>query len=388
MPSTQMRAGKVQRYDRQIDGFWISPDIVQFWKQFFEASANMSLNHELAAEEDETALDETQTTQGHDPYGTPSSAGADRSVTTGTHYEDDLEDTSLLDSPSFTVPKQGTPRRQPTSNRKEPRSGKKPGHKDATYADYPSPYETLKQEIEGKDSASKKPAPTTPGRRVDLGSTTPSSSSPFAMSTQKKQQNADPILHRMLDKTYRVHATPHTARKTTGRSTADQSTGAGRTKTSLPAWDSSPFSPQMQAPQLRSEIFGSPQRAPRTPGISVQKARALSGARDSFESGRKDPFSEAKHDEGVWDSSEVEDDLGISPPKTMQFVVPQSRLLQTPAREASKRIVEDLLYTAGGGEDTDDLNDAKYDDNDDIDLDLVDDSPSVVRKMGNIEESF
>jgi DASH complex subunit ASK1 len=37
----------------------------------------------------------------------------------------------------------------------------------------------------------------------------------------------------------------------------------------------------------------------------------------------------------------------MSPPKTMQFHVPQSRLLQTPAREASRRIVDDLLMTAG-----------------------------------------
>ena len=37
----------------------------------------------------------------------------------------------------------------------------------------------------------------------------------------------------------------------------------------------------------------------------------------------------------------------MSPPKTMQFHIPQSRLLQTPAREASKRIVEDLLMSAG-----------------------------------------
>jgi DASH complex subunit ASK1 len=37
----------------------------------------------------------------------------------------------------------------------------------------------------------------------------------------------------------------------------------------------------------------------------------------------------------------------MSPPKTMHFHVPQSRLLQTPAREASRRIVDDLLMTAG-----------------------------------------
>lgn len=50
----------------------------------------------------------------------------------------------------------------------------------------------------------------------------------------------------------------------------------------------------------------------------------------------------------IFDDSDDDDDLGdMSPPKTMQFHVPQSRLLQTPAREASKKIVDDLLLTAG-----------------------------------------
>lgn len=67
------------------------------------------------------------------------------------------------------------------------------------------------------------------------------------------------------------------------------------------------------------------------------------------------------------DSDDDEDGMGVgmSPPKTMQFHVPQPRLLRTPAREASKRIVEDLLLTAGGNV-TDDLED--------------EDSPSVVQR--------
>lgn len=46
-------------------------------------------------------------------------------------------------------------------------------------------------------------------------------------------------------------------------------------------------------------------------------------------------------------------DGAVSPPKTMQFSVPQSRLLQTPAAEASRRIVEDLLSSAQPGGDAD-----------------------------------
>lgn len=71
----------------------------------------------------------------------------------------------------------------------------------------------------------------------------------------------------------------------------------------------------------------------------------------------------------IWDSDSDDDDegdmgVGMSPPKTMQFHVPQPRLLRTPAREASKRIVEDLLLTAGGN----------------VTDDLEEDSPSVVQR--------
>lgn len=62
--------------------------------------------------------------------------------------------------------------------------------------------------------------------------------------------------------------------------------------------------------------------------------------------------------------------MGFSPPKTMQFHIPQGRLMRTPAREASKRIVEDLLLTAGGN----------------VTDDLEEDSPSVVRRTGVEEE--
>lgn len=64
----------------------------------------------------------------------------------------------------------------------------------------------------------------------------------------------------------------------------------------------------------------------------------------------------------------------MSPPKTMQFHVPQSRLMQTPAREASKRIVEDLLLTAGADA-TDEIEGG-----DGEELDFSEPSPSVVKR--------
>lgn len=80
-------------------------------------------------------------------------------------------------------------------------------------------------------------------------------------------------------------------------------------------------------------------------------------------------------DEITWESDSDEDaddvykQLGMSPPKTIQFAIAPGRLLQTPAREASKRIVEDLLMTAGGG-------------------DYEEDSPSMVKPGSILDDSF
>lgn len=159
-------------------------------------------------------------------------------------------------------------------------------------------------------------------------------SSPFDPTTYMqsiRKPSADPLLHRMLDKTFRIHATPHTAQKQ-----------KEKTPVNKPSWrdsDSPMSSPPVAAPQLRSEIFGSPIRqqynrpvAPRTPGISVQTP-----AKGKSKDLPPKP-SLAKKDEISWESDSDEDaegvyrELGMSPPKTIQFNLPQSRLLQTPGK--------------------------------------------------------
>lgn len=65
----------------------------------------------------------------------------------------------------------------------------------------------------------------------------------------------------------------------------------------------------------------------------------------------------------------------------MQFHVPQSRLLQTPAREASRKIVEDLLLTAGADA-TDEIEGQE-------ESGFVEEpSPSVVRKAWEEDDTF
>jgi DASH complex subunit ASK1 len=98
----------------------------------------------------------------------------------------------------------------------------------------------------------------------------------------------------------------------------------------------------------------------------------------------------------------------MSPPKTMQFHVPQSRLLQTPAREASRRIVDDLLMTAGADA-TDEIEGGSsvlgadegreltgrygrlvLDDDDDDDDFLTEEeaSPSLVKRAQGMDDTF
>ena len=163
----------------------------------------------------------------------------------------------------------------------------------------------------------------------------------------------DPLLHRVLEKNYRIQATPHkpTARGTPVRSAATAAAGQ-RERT---AWQDSPASsPEMAIPKLRSEAFMSPyksfaassrggassgaagrqrstpaaSRGPRTPGVSVQTPMSKK-TRQALADGSIKGKEKYEID---WESDEDDDDLygGISPPKTIQFALPPSKLLQTP----------------------------------------------------------
>ena len=308
----------------------------QFWKQFFEASANVSLSGVEEREEEEE--DETYT-QSHDnasTYETTETSTADETLRAdGEEQHYDHTNDSLLDNIEVSG---STPRRP------RPKSG-------TAFAGYASPYETLKSEMKGRtggdnDEADESIVPTTPGPQSRLPdmSMTPQGSSPFEAgpppSTQKRTAGADHqvLLHRVLDKNYRVQATPHKTPKPKAKPVGG--------KASWRDLDSPMSSPPAAAPQLRAEIFSSPVRLaynnphqaqthapPRTPGVSVQtpaKGKAWAGTDVTRSTKKKDK------DEITWESDSDEDpegvyrELGMSPPKTIQFSMPQSRLLQTP----------------------------------------------------------
>lgn len=140
------------------------------------------------------------------------------------------------------------------------------------------------------------------------------------------EQARDPLLHRILDKTYRIRSTPHK--------------NAPPLSAQRHAWQDSPgSSPEMAVPRLRSEAFMSPLKgrgragAPRTPGISVQTPRK-GEADDVFGAEPKPPKYEID-----WDSDSDGGVGAMSPPKTIQFALPPSKLLQTPGKFAVPGLV-------------------------------------------------
>lgn len=180
-------------------------------------------------------------------------------------------------------------------------------------------------------------------------------------------RNKDPLLHRVLDKNYRIQATPHKPTgvspikwKVTGKdkNVPQQGQGQGqggdkgKGKGKLPDWkdDSLMSSPEMAIPTLRSAAFMSPVKyggggrgrrpsgtpgGPRTPGVSVQTPATAKKTKDVF-AGKDEESRGRQKDEITWasDGEGGDDDEGLyggmSPPKTIQFALPPSKLLQTP----------------------------------------------------------
>ncbi|EAA32681.2 hypothetical protein GE21DRAFT_6645 [Neurospora crassa] len=412
----------VEQYGEHSKSVWES---TKFWKQFFEASANVSLSgyEELANGNETTVLNSNEeSTSAHDqttPAGTPHPQSAGRS-----------HDITIDDESSATFNAQGQNQvRQRTTNDSvltdtgDDLSGSTP-RPPATksipsrpqFANLDSPYEQLRRrELKAAAEASK-----TPGfgsgsggdtmedddselifqqhtARLPDMSMTPhrAQNTPFGEQQQQRggTANKDPILHRMPDRNYRVGATPHKGHQASGVSPIKWKVtekkpplidpkGKGKAREEKPLWqDSFMSSPEMEVPQLRSAAFMSPIRsayrgntraaaaayaarsAPRTPGVSVQTPLAGRKTKDVFSANAanahtnagKTPIPkgtvEAKKrylEEIDWESDSEQDPFGgMSPPKTIQFALPPSKLLQTPAREASKKIVENLLLTAG-----------------------------------------
>lgn len=232
-----------------------------------------------------------------------------------------------LDLSSLTVsPSHNTPRPLAKQKAQQP-----------AFAEYPSPYETLRQEINNTTvdatALSQATAPETPNRPQftmdDIAATPrsspylpPPTSIPRPSTTRK---HTDPLLHRVLDRNYRVQATPLTNTRFTNFQSKTAASPATTRRVRTANLDSTlSSSPEVAPPELHPEIFTSPERKHVIPGVSV-----LTPSR-----GKSQIPKAPTRTPGIWDSDEDdlddEIDFGQSPPKTMQFHVPQHRLLKTP----------------------------------------------------------
>ncbi|KAJ5917479.1 hypothetical protein N7466_011033 [Penicillium verhagenii] len=379
----------VAQYTEHSRDVW---DGAKFWKQFFEASANVSLSgyeeqpkdddtvqEQTAMEEEDLTADMTQSTSHEDQsYDTPTSQRHNMHHGHG----DDLDLTELA-----------------ISSHSTPRGPSQYVDDDMTTSSVEhSSYEDLRRQINEADAPFSMPdsstLPSTPGRQPFFphgASAESPMSSPFIPPASAKYQSAsrdtryqkpsDPVLHQMLDKTYRVQATPlgknyHNPSGGTNTRSKFAVTPNQAGSSSRYAFNDSPMSsPEPEAPQMHSEIFSSPIKGVDTPGTNRKRRTSSNRMRVTPKPGFSvlTPAKKSGGNRAIWDSDdEFDEDLGPSPPKTMQFHIPQSRLMQTPAKEASKRIVTDLLATAGAGDITDDFDDEH--------------SPSIIRRMERLED--
>ncbi|TGJ64375.1 DASH complex subunit ask1 [Orbilia oligospora] len=198
--------------------------------------------------------------------------------------------------------------------------------------------------------------------------------SPFAPQTARQAptsklptRRADPILHQTADTNWRIQATPH---KTPRKFATATVTPKHRV---IPSFeDSSPMS-SPPPPQITT-VFSPVNTIKR---FNIQP-RPKAGAQPTYQAYKdlKTPITAKKRWDTLdpktmtakdllmddeFDFDDDEDDfkkLGFSPPVTMQFTLPPSKLMQTPAKKASKMLVNDIMKSAGfragfaGGDDT------------------------------------
>jgi DASH complex subunit ASK1 len=171
---------------------------------------------------------------------------------------------------------------------------------------------------------------------------------PFSKFSHKGLSNnrsKNPVLHHVLDKTYRIQATPLS--KATGYTRPRfPTTPKNQTGSRFTLGDSPLSSPELEAPKLHEEIFASPSRDRlRTP--AGRKAHPMSGNNrhtrvtprpgvSVLTPGRtlsnRQLGERRSNSDDEYDDDGDDDRLDVSPPKTMQFHIPQNRLMKTPGK--------------------------------------------------------
>lgn len=164
----------------------------------------------------------------------------------------------------------------------------------------------------------------------------------------------------MLDKNWRVQATPLGKQPASKYRTITQPSAATPRRGPLfgvPDDDDESLMSSPPKPQFHTaHIFDSPpprgstrlDLGPKTPTTVKHNYGGPSAAKSGG-------GATSRYNLDDWDEEDSDDLIlprGYSPPVTIQFSLPPSKLLATPAREASRRIVKDILMTAGAADES------------------------------------
>lgn len=282
----------VEKYAENSGLVW---DHSKFWKQFFEASANVSLSgYEEQANQDSedtlhTARDDSSYLDTTDTRRTPRQNRSQRGT-------DDSPFDLTGDDESSSLAREAQQSETPLTNRME--------------------------SLEISSSPGNPPTPQTNMRNgySHVNNETPTSSPMYRSAIDKlnetatpmtapKSKNKNPLLHRVLDSNWKVQATPHSVRS---RYTQQEESYSSTSPTSSP-------------PEMTTQL-----------GASMKSSRS-----------RKTP---SKARASQYDSDDDSSIGQMSPPVTMAFSLPPSKLLRTPAKEAAKHMVEEILRTAGAND--------------------------------------
>ena len=252
----------------------------KFWKQFFEASANVSLSgYEEQADQDvdttRTRRDDSSFLDDVDTRQTPKQTHDNRAQST---YDLTGEEESSIPAESRMQTE------TPLTHRMESLElSSSPGAP-------PTPQTVLsRNDVEDSRTPSSSPAYKS---MIDRTTATPAT----AMRSGKHKHN--PLLHRVLDSNWKVQATPHARHPPS-------------------------TSPTSSPPQLTTDLTSQVRnRASKTPSKKYEK----------------------------YDSDDDSSIGQMSPPVTMAFSLPPSKLLRTPAKEAARYMVDEILRTAGAND--------------------------------------
>ncbi|KAI5814207.1 DASH complex subunit Ask1-domain-containing protein [Pyronema omphalodes] len=370
----------VERYQTHSDAV---SEGTKFWRQFFETSAGITLD--TVKESNETTIaDETTVRADNTGVSSPGNyrEGEDGLMGMRVPLNDDselLDEQMEEDTIMASLQMQSTPEpRQPWKQEEETDSSYQMLAQELTAKyDLPAPGASKQQMLEDESSLSIA-APSTPrtGKsRIGGGGsgsgypdpTTPSSTLPHP-TTIRGAPTTTPgrLLHQTATKSWRIQATPGAAPMSKYRASAASMipsvTTPARPNPHNFTNDSSPLSSPIQYPEFQTQVLNTPGPGPshaRTPArLLLTRDWGFTGGPPG--TGTIKSKTPAKNTAGTtggtkyggYDFGDSDDDdiflpPGFSPPKTMQFSIPASKLIATPAREASRRIVKDILQTAG-----------------------------------------